>query len=333
MKVFKKNKESNKITQAFTAPSSSSSSSKKKKRKSPLKKIKGFFRKKKVPQQTSLTLVSPEVSNAAASKYYSNNTDGFEVILEGRNLQYEENPNKEPPRKDSGFCGVGNACAPMSTLSEWDSFVNALSGNFNHLIFGDDESIVSLAAPLSTVNANVNGNVNAQHENRAVPPMQEIVTMTKSSHESRPFDEQSGEEERSAIETTLEQNQDDLDDDEYLGPSDIGETIEIHPFGKKNDGPIGSLLRNNMEHDDNDLLERPVKSAPQDQAFEFPPFEQPKEDAPEEEFYDTAFTLKFLQVCLMFMQKCIASVLYTQCVAPFNLFPGGIQHRNYSNIL
>jgi hypothetical protein len=293
MKFFKRKKESSK--QEITAPSTPAGS--KKKKKSSLKKIKGFFRKNK-PKQKSLTLVSPEVSNAKASKYYSNNTDGFEVILEGRNLQYEENPNKEPPRKDSGFCGVvGNACAPMSTLSEWDSFVKALSGNFNGLFFGDDESIAPLAAPVSPSNAN------AQNNSRAIRPMEEIVTTTttQSKDESLPFDEPRGVQERSAIETTLEQNQDadrdtELKDHEYTGPSDTGETIEIHPFKKKNDGPIGRLLKSNMEHDDNDILAETTNSAPQDQAFEFPPFEQPKEDAPEEDIYDTAFTLKFLQV-------------------------------------
>jgi hypothetical protein len=261
-----------------------------KKIKSPLKKIKGFFRKKKVPEQKYLTLLSPEVHNAEASKYYSNNTDGFEVILEGRNLQYEENPNIEPPRKDPIICGVQMACAPLSVLSDWDYFVSILSGNFN--LFGEEEN-----------------NQIADYENSREPPLfEEIVTNSKNRDEDLPFDEQVGAQERLTIETTLEQHN--QSEDEFStatsgeaqmrdAPSASAETIEIHPFKKKNDGPISNILRNNMRPIENDLLEQQTETADYvepDKEIEFPSFEQPEEDVPDEEIYDTSFTLKFLKV-------------------------------------
>jgi hypothetical protein len=169
-----------------------------------------------------------------------------------------------------------------------------LSGNFN--IFGVEE------------NNQIADNGNAKKNLREPPPFQEIVTNSINRDESLPFDEQVGAQERSAIETTLEQHN--QSEDEFTTatsgeaqmrniPSASAETIEIHPFKKKNDGPISNILRNNMRPIENDLPEQQTEtadSAEQDGGIEFPSFEQPEEDVPDEEIYDTSFTLKFLKV-------------------------------------
>ena len=295
MKFFKKNKGSSKqkaqqdskaVPSTPTKYSNNNNNNNnnngtKKKIKSPLKKIKGLFRKKKAPEQKCLTLLSPDV-HAEASRYYSNNTDGFEVILEGHNIQYEENPNKEPPRKPLKICGVEASCAPLSALSDWDNFVSVLSGNFN--LFGQEENDL-IAAPVSASTRRNANHGNAKMHVKDLPPFQKIVTDSKNREEALPFDEQAGAgaQERSAIETTLEHEQQSKD-----------ETMEIHPFKRKNDRPISNILRNK---DIETETANPAESAEQhNEAIEFPSFELPEEDVPDEEIYDTTFTLKFLKV-------------------------------------
>lgn len=286
--IFNNNKASQKLKEQPSQVSSASNKNKNKKGKSPFKKFKSIFKKKsKKPiiinnkENESITLVSPEVSKES-TQYYSNNTDGFEIILEGKQVMYEENLNKHETRTNSNLCGATEVSDTCDPLLDWNNFVNLLMPNINgffDIVYGEGE-----ASP-----------PNPTTKKKAVvqkPPVPRIITQKSSL--SMPFDESF---ERSAIETTLE---DGPSASLAQQPLKGEETVEIHPYKKVNDGPIHKLRKAAEDSDQDSLAEWEGDAPPQDAepaAIAVPPVFAPKADVdvPDEEVYDTIFTLKFLK--------------------------------------
>eukprot|EP00557_Chaetoceros_sp_GSL56_P011327 CAMPEP_0176478336 /NCGR_PEP_ID=MMETSP0200_2-20121128/1130_1 /TAXON_ID=947934 /ORGANISM="Chaetoceros sp., Strain GSL56" /LENGTH=318 /DNA_ID=CAMNT_0017874263 /DNA_START=123 /DNA_END=1079 /DNA_ORIENTATION=+ len=250
-----------------------------KQRNSVFKKFKNLFRKSSKTSPSSAChkhpLTSRQVSGSNVSNYYSNNTDGFEVILEGDRLQYEESPKKEPTSNQIKLCGTEQSCDP---LVNWDSFINILAGNLNdfyHLFSGGEKESSVDTVRNGNQSYNVNPDIVESSEFNAHSTM-------GTSRRSLSFLQQgTGVQETAAIETTLEQGQaarSSLSQRNGHGMVE-DERIEIHPYNRKNDAPISAGIAN------------------QSQSENFPPsFQSSKNTAPEEEIYDTSFTLNFLKV-------------------------------------
>ena len=287
------------------------------KKKTPLKKLKRIFSTKKSKSSpnkkpnansSGIQLVSPQVTTNH-TKYYSNDTDGFEVILDGsgKQMQYEEKLKNQttPDNAKSNICGPPDGtCEP---LSDWNNFVNLLiAPNINNIfsfVYGEDAADSPSQSPQRKRDKGVNPHYDNGHghghghgvvdKTRASVPRRII---SKKSSGSLPFDEDY---ERSAIETTLENPGRGSGDPPVLSQSanDEGELVEIHPFDRVNDGPIrnrGTSSVQDHSGENNGNAEEPQSSK---EAGLFQPFEAKVEgNLPDEEFYDTAFTLKFLRV-------------------------------------
>ena len=287
-----------------------------KKGKSPFKKFKSIFKKKKSSKSknrqngnANITLVSPEISKEP-SMYYSNNTDGFEVILEGKKMMYEENNDARKRRGDwednSNLCNPAEVSDTCEPLSDWNNFVNLLfAPNMNGIfdfVYGEGERSPDERSPDDSPNR-VGGHRGRNGSPRKMttqeqspqkrqepPPIQQIIT--QKSTMSLPFDESY---ERSAIETTLEPS--------TIANESGGETSEIHPYNQVKDGPI---QRSRDDHT-NDSLEEDVIRAPLSQGDAIPVTptrahlhaSKVGENVPDEEAYDTEFTLKFLRVSIL----------------------------------
>lgn len=263
----------------FTPNENTPQETPKKKSKSKWKKLKRYITgKKKDSDKKELNLVSPDVQNKA-NNFYSNNTEGYEIVLEGeKNIQYEENPAAASPTR-TNICGLKDtSCAP--SLSDWNYFVNIMSGMFTSP-FGDEP------------------NVKSGYNKNEIP----TTVLTRSGPNSRgimrgdsiPFDET--QDEKLAIETTLEQKG---LTDYFPGaqPQDENEVAEVHSYRKKNDGPIAlEEAQEEKEHDNDSLMDSPVRMGTE-HVNEFPMEQQPfaNKNKADEELYDTVFTLKFLKV-------------------------------------
>lgn len=316
--------------QSFGTPNATKNKDKSKKGKSPFRKITRIFKKKKKStsgKNESLTLVSPEISKEH-TEYYSNNTDGFEVILEGRQMTYEENLKKRKPdanKENHDLCGTSTVSEACEPLSDWNNFVNLLlNPNMNGIfdfVYGEDhrdeDRAVNAAASQSRSVAVENRaapqtHANIRTEEISDPPVPKRIITQKSSTMSLPFDESY---ERSAIETTLEEPAA-LQSSSKDHKQDEAEIVEIHPYKKTADGPVQRLRRAAQESDvgadhgeDSSLafeagngqsgraLQPQVSATSQEPgAIPVPPEFESKADVPDEEVYDTVFTLKFLRV-------------------------------------
>lgn len=283
------------------------------KKKTPLKKLKRIFstkksksspNKKSNANSSGIQLVSPQVTTNQTTKYYSNDTDGFEVILDGsgKQMQYEEKLKNQttPDNVKSKICGPPDGtCEP---LSDWNNFVNLLiAPNINNIfnfVYGEDAADSPSQSPQRTRGKGVNHRYDNGHGHGVVDKTRASVPrriMSKKSSGSLPFDEDY---ERSAIETTLENPARGNGDPPVLSQSvnDEGELVEIHPYDRVNDGPIrnrGTSSVQDHSGENNGYAEEPQSSK---EAGLFQPFEAKVEgNLPDEEFYDTAFTLKFLR--------------------------------------
>ncbi len=274
----------------------------KKKKSSPLKKIKKLFKKRNTPvdkqkkrrtfgsrspqrkkNANKLTLVSPEVGGDI-NNYYSNDTDGFEVILDGQRLQYEENadagggsPEKLTDIDDCHNCGITQACSP---LSDWNNFVSLLvAPNLDEIqkfVFGDS----GIAAPYSQ-SAEQRSPGDGGRRGRLgkhTSPRGKI----ESPAGSLPFDELKEFNKNGTI-----RRRDDIVDHQEQ------ETVEIQHFStasshvRSPQRPIGSGKPLTPPKLTDPIPSRPLNTISA---------RLRKTNLPDEEVYDTAFTLQFLKV-------------------------------------
>jgi hypothetical protein len=220
-------------------------------------------------------------------------------------LQYEESPSKEPAPNQIKLCGTQQTCDP---LVDWDNFINILGGNlsdFYHL-FGAVEKEPSTDASRNGKQTSVS---NRDKVDRSELNAQSTIGANK---RSLSFLQGTGVQEHAAIETTLEQQN---VAGSYQGNS-IGnsfsthsgnkntnfssgasrgmeedEKIEIHPYQRKNDAPILDTSPKRM------LPINPRDTFNQTHSAFFSSLQtSTKDTTPEEEIYDTSFTLNFLKV-------------------------------------
>jgi hypothetical protein len=326
-----------------TSPNStkSSESASGKKKKSVLKKFKNLFRKSPKTSPSSNfpkhSLTSRGTPAGDVSNYYSNNTDGFEVILEGDRLQYEENPSKEPTSGQIKLCGTEQTCDP---LVDWENFINILAGNLSGFydLFGGDEKESSLNASRNGKQSNIGNPAKVESSELNVQSTSGV------NRRSLSFLQGTGVQEHAAIETTLEQGsmatsyqRDHVGNSfsshsvnkksHFSSSTSRGmkeeETIEIHPYNRKNDAPISEVSNTNSA--------KSRATANQSQPLTtHPPFQSSKNNTPEEEIYDTSFTLNFLKVriscnCWQLTRKNLKYTSNPQLV-------GGLQYGHPSHL-
>jgi hypothetical protein len=310
-----------------------------KQKKSPFKKFKNLFQKSpktspsnKNNHNTSYSLTSRNISASGnVSNYYSNTTDGFEVILEGGQLQYEENPSADSNSNQVKLCSTEHNCQP---LFDWDYFVSVLTGNLNDIyhLFNDKGTNATTADVGEYGNRSglVHGPIGAKNTPQKPNLHEKQPNYSHSSRRSLSFLNGTGVQEHAAIETTLEQGSNIMPRSRvsaHLGGNTTNsssyhsnyentygynsssaenceERIELHPFKKSNDAPISSATKSNVVNSSSSVSPRNTNH---NLAIPSTSSQLSKGNAPEEEIYDTTFTLSFLKVrlcpcCLLWME-------------------------------
>lgn len=277
--------------------------------------------------KNSLTLISPEVGEKATN-YYSNNTDGFEVILDGKKLQYEADnfeiahdlANSQDVA-DMRNCAAGDTCSP---LSDWNTFVSLLVApnldDIQSFVFGEGSQYQNYGDYCNSELGSGLGSLGS-YSNQSSPVRVSRVTdkpgtgiaiggsrSTRRRHaesqykDGLPFDEETDSKSIKWSPSTDDRDRQSRERGEGSGGGNQPETVEIQHFSSV------SVANDNTNESDNSptsspaLVQRPVSSGG--------PITPPKltsKDAlmngmmardsqvPNEELYDTAFTLQFLK--------------------------------------
>lgn len=270
------------VTSAASTPTRSSSqgnntpkSSDKKSRPSPLKRIGRVLSRKK-----EIKLKSPDVKEGSGDgthpqNYYTTNTDGYEVILEGKQLEFQSDPllyddskeqkgTSEMLRNSTTFCAE-DACTPLSDFPTFFSLLYAPNmDDIKNFVFGDtSKNKQTIPAPQTTTGVS--------------PPIAEVVT--KSASSSLPFDEEVPNKSTSIV-----------DEDESTTDNDGTSVNHVSSFRSQSES-IESQKIAKIPINMNDV----------------PTYQSPKNDKiglisskstaglSDEEVYDSEFTLRFLR--------------------------------------
>jgi len=208
-------------------------------------------------------------------------------------VQYEENQRNAELAEEADFtaCGTVEACSP---LTDWNNFVSLLMApnldGIYDFVYGHDCSLSPAA-----------------NKDKGPPPVDTFESSLHPSNDndstsSLPFDEEVREQERSAIEMSSMPSA-----NSFAPEVKEEETVEIHQFSRLNDSPIRKnrirgpvqRLREFRGNDPAVSDEDSFVASPAAKAAPFLPKIEPKVDIPDEEAYDTEFTLKFLRVSSM----------------------------------
>lgn len=267
---------------AFSTPTRSTSqrnssfntpkSSDKKMRSSPFKKIGKVFSRKK-----EIKLKSPDVKEGSGDgktqqpqNYYTTNTDGYEVILEGKKLEYQSDPLSYDDSNEKSKTGAGalemscnsttfcaqDACTPLSDFPTFLSLLFAPNmDDIKNFVFGNGTKATAAGAPL---------------------PMAEVIT--KSGSSSLPFDEGPN---RSV--SIMDEDESTIDNDGTA----VDRVSSVNNQGKSIQSEKIVKIPMNM----NDV---PSYNSPKNEKMSHLSSKSTA-DLSDEEIYDSSFTLRFLR--------------------------------------
>lgn len=248
-------------------------SSDKKSRPSPLKRIGRVLSRKK-----EIKLKSPDVKEGSGDgtqpqNYYTTNTDGYEVILEGKQLEFQSDPllydnskeqkgTSEMLRNSTTFCAE-DACAPLSDFPTFLSLLYAPNmDDIKNFVFGDtSKNKPTISTPQTTADV--------------PPPMAEVVT--KSASSSLPFDE--------------EVSKSFMDEDESTADNDGTPVNHVSSFRSQSES-IQSQKIAKIPINMNDV---PTYQSPKNEKISHISSKSTT-GLSDEEIYDSEFTLRFLRV-------------------------------------
>lgn len=271
-------------TRSISDKNPSTSTPKSSDKKSPFKRIGRVFGRKK-----EIKLKSPDVKEGSGDgkqtqHFYTTNTDGYEVILEGKQLEFQSDPlfyedgnqrngTTEIPCNATTFCAE-DACAPLSDFPTFLSLLFAPNmDEIKKFVFGDTTKNKQIISP--PPGEKMESKTKASME--VSPPLAEVVSQSASS--SLPFDEGLN---RSV--SIMDEDESTIDNDgmtvdqasSYMSqPEDKSKQKAVPiPMNKKDAPTYRSPKNGNINYSSS-------KSTP---------------DLSDEEMYDSAFTLRFLRV-------------------------------------